>query len=75
MFKFLNKLFNEGGFIKVAFEEIQILTSSDGPFQWIYENDEQTVYGYWAYASGDQSLDPQYDMYKDSKIIVYENPK
>src|ERR1022692_1355334 len=76
MFDFLNTLFLENGFIKVAYDEMQFLTGVEGPFDWMYEGEGKAVYKYLGNTGGEQSLDPDYDSYKDSRLIIYtDNPQ
>jgi len=73
MFNFLNTLFQENGFTKIAYDEMNSLTAADGPFHWIYDGKGYSLFGYLDRYDGDQSTDPEYDSYKDSKLKIYVN--
>jgi len=71
MFPFLNALFNNDSFNTILYQEMGSLTGTEGPFYYIYEEKDKTVFGYNAFPDSDQSLDPDYDSYKNSTLIIY----
>jgi|SRR5579862_2728374 len=73
MFDFLNSLFTQSGFNKVVYDEIVRLTNPTGPFHLVADLKGEAIYGYLSDTGKDQSHDPNYDDYKNSKIFIYDD--